>query len=150
MSFQVKISHQLMRKLLFYSVLICTLLLPVFGHSANWSRFIAAKNNDDVLISFRQLRVNNGWSVQWKVNNDSTNTVEPVLINRHYLCDDNSTLSFNQISLGVYTPGSKKHDVIQDKKICPNSKIKLVEIETEINPIANLKVEDIKNEKIKN
>jgi hypothetical protein len=139
-----------MHKLLIHSVLISTLLLPVFAHSANWSRFITTKNNDDVLISFRQMRVNNAWSVQWKVDNESVNTVEPVLKNRHYLCDDNSTLSFTQISLGIYTPGSKKHDVIQDKKICPNSKIKLVEIETEINPIANLKVEDIKNEKIKN
>ena len=88
--------------------------------------------------------------MQWKVNNDSTNTVEPVLINRHYLCDDNSTLSFNQISLGIYTPGTRKHDVIQDKKICQNSKIKLVEIETEINPIANFESEDIKNNIIKN
>jgi hypothetical protein len=133
-----------MHKLL-YSLLLSTLLIPAFVHSAHWSRFIATKNNDDVLISFRQMRVNNAWSVQWKVDNESTNTVEPVLKNRHYLCDDNSTLSFTQISLGIYTPGSKKHDVIQDKKICPNSKIKLVEIETEINPIANLKIEDIKD-----
>ena len=137
-----------MRKLL-HSLLFSTLLLPVFTHSANWSRFITTKNNDDVLISFRQMRVNNGWSVQWKVDNDSANTVEPVLKNRHYLCDDNSTLSFTQISLGIYTPGTKKNGVIQDKKICLNSKIKLVEIETEINPIANLKTDYFKTDNFK-
>lgn len=123
-------------------ILIFTLLFPNLACSANWSRFITTQNRDDVIISFRQMKINNAWSVEWQVNNNSEQTVEPFLKNRNYLCDDNKTLKFTKTTLGVYLPKSKRHGDLKDNGICPNSKIKLVEIETEIFEVTHVKTRD--------
>lgn len=88
------------------------------------------------------MRINNAWSVEWQVNNNSEQTVEPFLKHRNYLCDDNSTLNFNKTTLGIYLPKSKRHGDLKDTLICPNSKIKLVEIETEIKQISDSESHD--------
>ena len=100
--------------------------------SANWSRFVTTQNRDDVVISFRQIKKDNAWSVEWKVDNNSDLTVEPFLKSRNYLCEDASHLTYKKSTLGIYSPKSKRHGDIKDTGVCPNSKIKLVEIETEI------------------
>ena len=105
---------------------------PMSAQSANWSRFITTQNRDDVSISFRQMKKNNAWLVEWQVHNNSILTVEPFLKTRNYLCEDDSHLTFNKSTLGIYLPKSKRHGDIKDTGICPNSKIKFVEIETEI------------------
>ncbi len=114
------------------TALIVILLWPEITQATEWSRFITTENHDGVIISFRQMKVNNAWLVEWQVNNKSNQTIEPFLKYRHYSCEDNSVLKFTSSTLGVYSPGSRRHSDLMDKEICPYSKIKLVEIETEI------------------
>ncbi len=124
------------------ALIIANLLFSTQASSANWSRFITTQNRDNVIISFRQMKKNNAWLVEWQVNNKSEITVEPFLNNRNYLCDDDSHLSFAKSTLGIHIPKSRRHGDIKDSGICPNSKIQLVEIETEIIEIANTKIND--------
>lgn len=112
--------------------LIVMLLWLEITQAAEWSRFITTENHDGVIISFRQMKVNNAWLVEWQVNNKSKQSIEPFLKYRHYSCEDNSTSKFTNSTLGTYSPGSRRHGDLTDKEICPNSKINLVEIETEI------------------
>ncbi|MCF6319998.1 MAG: hypothetical protein L3J83_12120 [Proteobacteria bacterium] len=114
------------------TILVVLIMSSGMIQATQWSRFIATENRDDIIISFRQMKVGNAWLVEWQVNNKSKQSIEPFLKYRHYLCDDNNTLKFSQSTLGVYSPSSKRHGDLIDKKVCPNSKIKLVEIETEI------------------
>ena len=104
----------------------------VASNPAKWSRFIKTKSQDDVVISFRQMRKNLGWSIEWQVKNGSDLKVEPILISRHYVCKNGESVELNQQSLGVYLPGTHRKGGIKDKGICPNSKIKFVEIKSEI------------------
>lgn len=113
-------------------IVYALLLISSLSHSANWSRFITSKNHDDISISFRQMKKGNAWLVEWQVNNNSSNTVEPFLKTRHYLCEDKNTLSFDKTSLGIYLPKTKRHGDLIDQGICPHSTIKWVKIETEI------------------
>lgn len=128
--------------------LIVIILFPIQAKSANWSRLITTQNRDDVTISFRQKRKDNAWLVQWQVNNNSQSTVEPFLKYRNYLCEDDTQLNFSKSTLGVFLPKSKRYGDIKDGGICPNSKIKLVEIETVIIPTHIKKAHD-KNSSIK-
>jgi hypothetical protein len=99
---------------------------------AQWSRFIKTKSQDNVVISFRQKRKNQGWLIEWHVKNGGEDKVEPILISRHYTCNNGEHVELFQQSLGVYLPGDSRRGGIADKGICPNSKIKYVEIESEI------------------
>ena len=111
--------------------LISTLFSSV--HAESWSRYVQTKNRDDVEVSFRQKRENSGWQVEWKVENNSADTIEPVLKFRKYICKNGSSQEIGvQQSLGVMEPESRKLNAIRDQKICLNSTIELVEIETEI------------------
>ena len=112
-------------------------LLLVFAsvpqaYSAKWSRYITSKNHDDIKVSFRQKKNNNAWTVQWRVQNQSYETVETILKKRIYTCRDMTTYALNEESLGYFTPQTELSNAIEDQKICPNSQIKWVEIETEI------------------
>jgi len=98
----------------------------------HWSRFIKTKSQDLVTISFRQKRINQAWLIEWHVKNDSDAKVEPILISRNYVCKNGESQVLNQQSLGVYFPGTHRKGGIKDKGICPNSKIKFVEIESEV------------------
>ncbi|MCF6319482.1 MAG: hypothetical protein L3J83_09440 [Proteobacteria bacterium] len=111
---------------------IVILLSPEITQATKWSRFITTENHEGVIISFRQMKVKNSWLVEWQVNNKSNQTIEPFLKYRHYSCEDDSTLKLTNSTLGTYSPSSRRHGDLIDKQICPNSKIKLVEIETEI------------------
>ena len=104
--------------------------------SSDWSRFIKTQNRDDVLISFRQKKSFNKWLVEWRVTNNSTDTIEPFLVSRKYSCLDGSTINLKKQSLGVYMPMTFRNGGLKDKNICPNSQIKLVEIETVIREIS--------------
>lgn len=120
------------------AIIILTITLfvsPVISHSTQWSRFITTQSRDDVTISFRQMRKNQAWSIEWYVKNDSDVKVEPVLISRHYICKNGESQELQQQSLGIYLPGVHRKGSIKDKGICPNSKIKFVEIESEIHMI---------------
>jgi hypothetical protein len=108
------------------------LLLIQAAIANEWSRLIASANHDDVLINFKQKKMGNAWSVQWQVNNTSDETIEPFLNKRSYTCEDTTSLQLNKVSLGIYAPNSKRYSKIKDTGICPNSKIKLVKIQTEI------------------
>lgn len=112
--------------LLFFSVLSC---------AGNWNRFIVSQNQDDVSISFRQQKQNNAWHVEWQVKNDSANAVEPFLNKRNYICNNDLIQKMGSISLGTYSSKQQRHGDLIDTNICPNSSIKLVEIETEINNV---------------
>jgi len=127
-------SHKIFMRYMF-TLIVLTGFLTEKAQATQWSRFITTKKTDDIAISFRQMKINNAWSVEWKVNNESADTIEPILKSRQYVCDDKSSLSFTTTSLGIYLPGSKRLGGILDDSICPNSKIKLVEIKTEIIPI---------------
>ncbi len=118
-------------------ILLILILHSSLVFSAKWSRFVTTENHDDITISFRQMRNGNSWSVEWQVNNNSNNTVEPILKTRNYFCDDKNTMSFNKTSLGIYLPKTKRHGDLKDQDICPHSKIKWVEIETEISDLLN-------------
>ena len=62
-----------------------------------------------------------------------SDTIEPVLKFRKYICKNGSFQEIGvQQSLGVMEPESRNLSVIKDQKICLNSTIELVEIETEI------------------
>lgn len=108
---------------------------PAISNSTHWSRFITTQSRDDVTISFRQMRKNQAWSIEWHVKNDSDVKVEPILISRHYICKNGESQELQQQSLGIYLPGVHRKGSIKDRGICPNSKIKLVEIESEIHMI---------------
>ena len=108
------------------------LLITTFANSTNWSRLITTQNRDDVVISFQQQRDNNAWSVQWQVNNSSKDKIEAILTTRNYTCVDKSFQQLGKKILGTYLPYSQNHVASKDDGICPNSKIKLVEIETVI------------------
>ena len=114
------------------TISVILLLSSGMIQATQWSRFITTEDRENVVISFRQMKINNSWLVEWQVNNKSNQTIEPFLKYRHYLCDDKSTLKFTKSTLGVYSPSSRRHGDLIDRKVCPNSKIKLVEIETEI------------------
>ena len=107
-------------------------IAPAISNPAHWSRFIKTQSRDDVTISFRQMRKNQSWSIEWHVKNDSDDKVEPILISRHYICKNGESQELNQESLGIYLPGTHRKGSIKDRGICPNSKIKFVEIESEI------------------
>ena len=115
-------------------VYLC-LLFSVIVHAGNWSRFIISKNQDDVSISFRQQKQNNAWHVEWQVKNDSNNAVEPYLKKRNYICNNDLIQEMGAISLGTYPSHQQRHGDLIDTNICPNSTIKLVEIETEIRTV---------------
>ena len=117
--------------------LFMLILHSTLAFSAKWSRFVTTENHDDITISFRQIKKDNSWSVEWQVNNNSNNTVEPILKMRNYFCEDKNTMSFSKTSLGIYLPKTKRHGDLKDWDICPHSKIKWVEIETEISDILN-------------
>lgn len=102
------------------------------SNPAKWSRFVKTKSQDDVVISFRQKRSKQAWQIEWFVNNGSEDKVEPILISRHYTCNNGEIVELYKQSLGVYLPGDKRKGEIKDKGICPNSKIKYVEIQSEI------------------
>jgi len=116
--------------------LLFVLVISNHSQAANWSRFITTKSRDDVSISFRQKKNNNAWTVEWQVENNSEEIVEPIIISRHYLCRDDNSQKLGEKSLGTYFPGTHRHGDLKDFKICPNSKIKLVEIETEIHEVS--------------
>ncbi|MFK8012730.1 MAG: hypothetical protein AB8B80_11850 [Marinicellaceae bacterium] len=116
----------------FLTMTLCAYLTAANSNPAQWSRFIKTQNQDDVIISFRQMRKNQSWFIEWHVKNDSNEKVEPILLSRQYICKNGESQTLKQQSLGVYKPGSQGKGGIKDKGICPNSKIKLVEIESEI------------------
>jgi len=119
-----------------FLVFPCILFVtPVTSNSTHWSRFIETQSRDDVVISFRQMKKNQAWSIEWHVKNDSDTKVEPILLSRSYVCKNGETQVLNQQSLGIYEPGVHRKGGIKDRGICPNSKIKLVEIESEIHVI---------------
>lgn len=101
-----------------------------------WSRYINTKNTDDIKVSFRQKRNREGWLVEWKVVNNSSDKIETLLNSRKYLCEDGSSLKFASGSLGIILPESVKNNAMKDDRICPGSSISLVEIETEIHQIS--------------
>jgi hypothetical protein len=108
------------------------LFFSALSSAGNWSRFIVSKNQEGVNISFRQQKQNNAWHVEWQVRNDSDNTVEPILKKRTYICNNNFIQVMGAISLGSYQSHQQRHGDLIDTNICPNSSIKIVEIETEI------------------
>ncbi|MBL4773082.1 MAG: hypothetical protein JKX98_05620 [Alcanivoracaceae bacterium] len=112
--------------------IILSLMFSSLVDSANWSRYVTGKNTDNVIISFRQLALNNAWAVEWYVKNGSDNWIEAVLTNRRYICNNDSIQNLGKKSLGFYLPHVQRTGDIRDINICPNSKIKIVEIETEI------------------
>ena len=113
--------------------IMCILCVPsAISSPTHWSRFIQTKSQDEVTISFRQKLKNKAWFIEWQVKNDSDAKVEPILISRNYICKNGESQILNQQSLGVYFPGTRRKGGIKDKGICPNSKIKFVEIESEI------------------
>jgi len=97
-----------------------------------WSRFIISQNRDDVTISFRQQKNDDAWSVEWRVNNKGQDQIEPLLLKRNYICTDDHIQKLGEISLGIYAPNSQRSGDVTDINICPKSRIKLVEIKTEI------------------
>lgn len=111
--------------------LLCA-LFSINTQADNWSRFIVSQNQDDVSISFRQQRQDNAWHVEWQVKNDSNYTVEPFLKKRNYICKNEMIQEMGAVSLGWYPSHQQRHGDLIDTNICPNSTIKLVEIETEI------------------
>ena len=120
-------------KIKFYLLVTCILFVaPAISNPAHWSRFIKTQSQDNVTISFRQMRKNQAWSIEWHVHNASDVKVEPILISRHYICKNGESQDLNKESLGVYPPGTHRKGNIKDRGICPNSKIKFVEIESEI------------------
>lgn len=118
------------------STFLFILLIPNFAMTANWSRYIKTQNQDDVSISFRQQKQNNQWLVEWQVQNTSAQTIEPILVARKYSCTDGNTINLETQSMGIYLPNTQRHGDIKDDGICPNSKIELVEIQTEIHEIS--------------
>ena len=104
----------------------------VTSNPAHWSRYIKTKSQDNVTISFRQRHNNRAWSIEWHVKNDSEEKIEPILVSRHYTCNNGESLELYQQSLGVYLPGDHRKGGIKDKGVCPNSTIKYVEIQSEI------------------
>ncbi len=122
------------------AIILCVSVLfvsPAISNSTHWSRFITTQSRDEVTISFRQKRKNQSWSIEWHVKNDSDVKVEPILLSRHYVCKNGESQALQQQSLGIYLPGVHRKGSIKDKGICPNSKIKFVEIESEIVKIKN-------------
>ena len=117
---------------LFLTMILCAYLSVANSNPAQWSRFIKTQNQDDVTISFRQMQKNQAWFIEWHVKNESDVNVEPILLSRQYICKNGESQTLNQQSLGVYPPGSQRKGDIKDKGICPNSKIKWVEIQSEI------------------
>lgn len=117
---------------LFITILIFT---SFDASSQKWSRFISTKNTDDIKVSFRQKRKRDGWLVEWKVVNGSSDKIETLLKFRKYQCEDGSTVKFEPSSLGIILPESIKNSAIKDDRICPGSSISLVEIETEIHQL---------------
>ncbi len=87
---------------------------------------------NDVNISFHQRKNNNAWTVEWRVKNNSAEKIEPILISRNYHCIDNNMQHIGLSTLGTFLPGANDKTHLKDHGVCPNSKIKLVEIETEI------------------
>ncbi|VAW40854.1 hypothetical protein MNBD_GAMMA01-1946 [hydrothermal vent metagenome] len=126
-----------MPKIPYLTILTILLLLATCANSANWSRLITTQNRDDVVISFQQQRDNNAWSVQWQVKNSSKDKIAAILTTRNYTCVDKSFQQLGKKTLGIYLPDSQSYVASKDNGICPNSKIKLVEIETVIYEVGN-------------
>lgn len=118
-------------KILFF-LIVATLMLTTPAYSTQWSRYITSKNHDDITVSFRQMKQNNAWTVQWRVQNKSLDDVETILKKRVYTCKDKTTTALKEETLGYFMAKSEQTSLLEDQKICPNSQIKLVEIETEI------------------
>ncbi len=103
--------------------------------AADWSQYIATKRENDVTFSFRQLKENNSWTVEWKVDNGRKKWVEPVILKRSYTCNNNKIQEFGEISFGSFPPLMKNSSELRDKNICLNAQLVEVNIKTEIRSI---------------
>ncbi len=90
------------------------------------------------MVSYRQRLQTNGRFVEWRVENDSVDWVEPFAKSRTYLCADGSRNTLEQKTLGPYPPGDKRQGGIRGRGICPDSGIQSVEAEIALRPVSEI------------
>lgn len=121
------------------TMIVCWLIVVLTAGSLNagtWSDYKTISEQEDVVISYRQIAANNGWYAEWKVENNGRDWVEPFVKQRTYMCADGKQNNFVNRSLGPYPAGEQRRGGIRDKEICRGSQIKSVITDIEMRPVS--------------
>ena len=122
-------------------MVILGFLMAGVSSSANaekWSDYVIVSTQDDILVSSRQRLQQDGWFVEWKVENNSADCIEPYAKSRTYACKDENTTILEQKTLGPYPPDDQRQESIRDRRICPNSEIRTVTVDLELRPVSEI------------
>ena len=119
----------------------CVLVLagiPVSVYAGKWSDHVTVSTEGDVVVSYRQREQKDGWFIEWKVENNGADWVEPFAKSRTYGCEDGSQTTLDKKTLGPYPPGNQSKGSIRDRGICPGSEISTVKVEIELRPVSEV------------
>jgi len=75
------------------------------------------KNEKEVVVIYHQRLKKDGWFVEWRAENKSTDWVEPFAKFQVYLCEDGSRKEEKEKSLSPYPPGDERKGGIRDAGI---------------------------------
>ncbi len=85
-----------MNTLIVSSCVIVLTNIPVSVYAGKWSDFVTVSTEGDVVVSYRQREQQDGWLVEWKVETNSADWVEPFANSRKYGCKDGSSTTLEK------------------------------------------------------
>lgn len=89
-----------MRKLIVIGCVLVLAGIPVSAHAGKWSDYVTVSTEGDVVVSYRQREQKDGWFIEWKVENNGADWVEPFAKSRTYGCEDGSQTTLDKKTLG--------------------------------------------------